>query len=50
MVWIRQHDKKTDEYKIILNFVRKLLKNKSKKEAVKAQTFLKVCPGWEANP
>jgi hypothetical protein len=28
MVWIGQHDRGTDDYKIILNCVRKLMKNK----------------------
>jgi hypothetical protein len=27
-VWIWQHDKRADDYKIILNCVRKLMKNK----------------------
>jgi hypothetical protein len=31
MVWIWQHDKRTDDYKIIFNCVRKLMKNKSGK-------------------
>ena len=35
MVWIWQHDKRTDDYKIILNCVRKLMKNKEVKEAGK---------------
>jgi hypothetical protein len=42
MVWIWQHDKRsrTDDYKIILNFVRKMMKNKSEKEAAKGPSFL----------
>ncbi len=39
MVWTWQHDKKTDDYKIILNCVRKLMKNILEKEAGKAQAF-----------
>ena len=44
MVWIWQHDKRTDDdNKIILNCVRKLMKNKSEKEArrpkLKKKTF-----------
>jgi hypothetical protein len=40
MVWIGQHDKRTDDYKIILNLCKKLLRNKNqKKRLVKAQTF-----------
>jgi hypothetical protein len=31
MVWIWQHDKHTNDYKIILNCVRSLVKNKSEK-------------------
>ncbi len=41
MVLIWQHDKRTDDYKIILNCARKLMKNKSEKEAGKGQIFLK---------
>jgi hypothetical protein len=41
MVWIWQHDKKTDDYKIILNCVRKLMKNKVEKEARKGPDFKK---------
>jgi len=37
MVWIWQHDKRTDDYKIILNLCMKNEK-KSEKEAGKAQT------------
>jgi hypothetical protein len=35
MVWIWQHDKKTNDYKIILNLCKKIneIKNKSEKEA-----------------
>jgi hypothetical protein len=40
-VWIWQHDKRTDHYKIILNCVRKLMKNKSEKEARKGPSFKK---------
>jgi hypothetical protein len=32
MAWIWQHDKSTDDYKIILNCARKLMKNQSEKE------------------
>ncbi len=39
-VWIWQRDKMTDEYKIILNCVRKLIKNKPEKEARKGTNFL----------
>jgi hypothetical protein len=35
MVWIWQHVKQTDDYKIILNCVIKVMKNKSEKEAGK---------------
>ncbi len=38
-VWIWQHDKRTDDYKIIFNCVRKLMKNKSEKEAGKGPSF-----------
>ena len=42
-VWIWQHDRRTDDYKIILNCVRKTMKNKNeKKRQGKAQTFFKV--------
>ncbi len=43
MVWIGQHDKRTDDYKIILNCVRKLMKYKSEKEAGKGPSLKK---GW----
>jgi hypothetical protein len=33
MVLIWQHDKRTDDYKIILNCVRKMMKNQAEKEA-----------------
>ncbi len=33
MVLIWQHDKRTDDYKIILNCLRKMMKNKTEKEA-----------------
>ncbi len=36
MVWIWQHDKRTDDYKIILNYVRKLMKINQKKRPEKA--------------
>jgi hypothetical protein len=39
MVWIWQHDKRTDDYKITLNCVRKLMKNKSEKEARKGPSI-----------
>jgi hypothetical protein len=42
MVWIWQHDKRTHDYKIILNCLRKLMKNKSEKVAGKGPNFLKV--------
>jgi hypothetical protein len=42
MVWIWQHDKRTDDYKIILNCVRNLMKNKSEKEARKGPSFKKI--------
>jgi hypothetical protein len=38
-VWIWWHDKRTDDYKKILNSVRKLIKNKSEKEAGKGPSF-----------
>ncbi len=41
-MWIWQHDKRTDDDKIILNCVRKLTKNKSEKEAGKAQALKKL--------
>jgi hypothetical protein len=41
MVWIWQHDKRTDDYKIILNCVRKLMKYKSEKVAGKGPSFKK---------
>ncbi len=41
MVWTWQHDKRTNDYKITLNCVRKLMKNKSEKEAEKVPSFLK---------
>jgi len=37
-----QHDKRSDDYKIILNCVRKLMKNKSEKEARSAKLFKKT--------
>ncbi len=42
MVWIWQHDKRTDDHKIILNCVRKLMKNRSENEAGKGPSFKKV--------
>jgi hypothetical protein len=39
MVWIWQHNKRTDDYKIIFNCVKKLMKNKSEKEAGKGPSF-----------
>jgi hypothetical protein len=39
VVWIWQDDKRTDDYKLILNFVGNLMKNKSEKEAGKGQNF-----------
>jgi hypothetical protein len=42
MVWIWQHGERTDDYKIILNCVKKLLENKCKKMLGKAQTLKKV--------
>jgi hypothetical protein len=39
MVWIWQHDERTHNYKIILNCVRKLMKNKLYKEARKGASF-----------
>jgi hypothetical protein len=41
MAWIWQHDKRTYENKIILNCVRKLMKNKLEKEAEKSQNLKK---------
>ncbi len=38
-VRIWQHDKRTDDYKIVLNCVRKSMKNKSEKEAGKGPSF-----------
>jgi hypothetical protein len=40
-VWIWQHDKRTDDCKIILNCVRKLMKIKSDKDARKDPNFFK---------
>ncbi len=42
MVWIWQHDTRTDNHMIILNYVKKLMKNKSKKEARKGLSFFKL--------
>jgi hypothetical protein len=42
MVWIWQHDKRIDDYKVILNCVRKLMKNYEKKEDGKGPNFLKA--------
>jgi hypothetical protein len=41
MVWIGQHDKRADYYKIIMNCVRKLMKYKSEKEAGKGPSLKK---------
>ncbi len=42
MVWIWQHDKRTDDYKIILNCVRKIdEKINEKKRLGKAEAFFK---------
>ncbi len=41
MVWIWQDDKRTDDYKIILNCVRKLMKHKSEKEGGKGLSLKK---------
>ncbi len=38
-VWIWQHGKRTDDYKTILNCVRKLMKKKEEKEAGKGPNF-----------
>ncbi len=44
MVWIWQHDKRTDDYKIILNCARNLMKNKWEKEGGNAQALnCKIC-------
>ncbi len=40
-VWIWQYGKRKDDYKVILNYVRKLMKNKLEKEAGKGPNFLK---------
>jgi len=44
MVLIWQHDKRTDDYKIILNCVRKMMKNKAEKEAGKGPSLKKLRP------
>ncbi len=44
MVRIWQHDNRTDDYKIILICVRKLMKNKSEIEAGKGPSFSVVEP------
>jgi hypothetical protein len=41
-VWIWQHDKRTDYYMILLNCVRKLMKNNAEKEAGKDPSFKKA--------
>jgi len=41
MLWIWQHVKRTDDYKIVLNCVIKFMKNKSEKEAGKGPSFKK---------
>jgi hypothetical protein len=35
MVWVWMHDKRTDDYKIILNCVTKLMKNKNEKKMLR---------------
>jgi hypothetical protein len=42
MVWIWQHDKRTDDYKKVLDCIRKLMKNKSEKEAGKGPSLKKL--------
>jgi hypothetical protein len=44
MVWIWEHNKRTDDNKIILNCVKKLMKNKFKneKKAGKDPNFFKI--------
>jgi hypothetical protein len=42
MVWIWQHDKRTDDNKIVFNCVRKLMKNNEKKEDGKDPNFFKA--------
>jgi hypothetical protein len=44
MAGIWQHDKRTDGSKIILNCVRKLMKNKSEKEAGKGPDLKMLKP------
>jgi hypothetical protein len=39
MVRIWQHDKRTDDYKLILNLCEKIDENKSEKEAGKVPNF-----------
>jgi hypothetical protein len=41
MVWVWQHGKRTDNYKIILNCVRKLMKNKRENMLRKGPNFFK---------
>ncbi len=41
-VWIWQHDKGTDDDKIILNCVRKLMKKREKEKKRKGPNFKKV--------
>jgi hypothetical protein len=40
--WIWQHDKRTDDYEIILNCVRKLMKNTSEKDSGKGPKLKKL--------
>jgi plasmid rolling circle replication initiator protein Rep len=54
MAWICQHGKRTNDYKIILNWVIKLMKNKRQKEAGKGQNFNRAihfqpCPMFANN-
>ncbi len=45
MVWIWHHDKRTDDYKIILNLCKKIDENKSEKEVRKGLIFKKTFLG-----
>ena len=40
--WIWQHDKRTDDYKIILNLCKKIDENKSEKEAGRGPNLKKL--------
>jgi hypothetical protein len=42
MVWICQHDKRTDDYNIILNLCKKIDENKSEKEAGRGPNLKKL--------